>query len=61
MDALAMFERHDARQEAALLRRPICCECGQHIQEEKFFRFDLKNYCVDCMESHMEYTEDFEN
>jgi hypothetical protein len=49
-DALDMWEKHDAEQEAALEMLPICCECGNRIQDEFCFHINDEAMHISCME-----------
>ncbi len=43
------FLRWDRELEARLARRPRCCRCGRHLQDDGF---DIHGrlYCRDCLE-----------
>ena len=47
-------EAYTQRQEAWLNRRPICCECGDHIQDDTLFLIADKIYCEKCMRREFE-------
>ena len=47
---LADFLAHDAEQEEALSRWPICECCGEPIQEDYYFTTDEGNICEECFE-----------
>jgi formylmethanofuran dehydrogenase subunit E len=49
-DLLSDFARYDAEQEREAKRLPVCCECGEHIQDEYLYDIDGDLYCGDCME-----------
>lgn len=49
-DPLADFHRHDAMQEEALSRCPICACCKYPIQEDYCFETDMGDYCEECFE-----------
>lgn len=53
------FARYDADQHEELSYRPICCECGEPIQDEQFFIFNGEFYCEHCLGNHKHYTDDF--
>lgn len=58
-DPIRDAEAHDRKQEAWLVRRPICCECDRHIQEDTLFNINGKVYCISCLEAEfMEYIEE---
>lgn len=43
------FERHQAEQDAWLKRRPVCVECGEHIQDDFLYDINGDIYCEECM------------
>lgn len=53
MDAYEAWERHDAEQEKWLQSRPVCSECGEHIQEEHLFDIDGDLVCEGCLNDYM--------
>lgn len=40
MEAYDLWASNDARKEKWLASRPICCACGEHIQDEKAFYYN---------------------
>ena len=44
-DPVADFERYDAEKERWLARRPICCICKEHIQEDKMIYYNGNQCC----------------
>ena len=60
-DPIADFHRHEQEREDWLRKRPVCCECDQHIQGERLCEFEGETICLDCLkENHLKFTEDFE-
>lgn len=51
-DPAADFARHDAEQEAWLAKRPVCADCGHHIQEEEAYYINGEWICERCMDSY---------
>lgn len=45
------FSLHDAEQEAWLARRPVCADCGEHIQESHYYLINDETICPDCLEA----------
>ena len=43
------FVIHDAKQEDWLNKRPVCEECGEHIQDEYLFEIAGVIYCEECV------------
>lgn len=52
-DNLERWERHDREQEEWLQKRPVCVECGEHIQEEHLYEIDGDLVCEDCLKDYM--------
>ena len=48
-DPIDAFHQHEAAQERWLRSRPVCVECGEHIQDEYAFYIDGEWICEDCM------------
>ena len=50
---------HDAECERWLMRRPVCDKCGNHIQDDHFFRLDREIVCPDCIDDWLkDYREE---
>lgn len=59
-DPVADAMRHDAEQQRALDRQPICCECDHPIQTEECFEFNGELICPNCLkENHRKWTDDY--
>lgn len=43
------YDRWEADQEAWLNARPVCAECGEHIQDEYAYRIGNDLICEDCL------------
>ena len=47
-------ERIAARADRWLLERPVCCDCGRHIIQERYFPLeDGSPLCPDCVRDRM--------
>ena len=57
-DPVSDFERHDAEQERARRKLPVCCECKDHIQQETAVRINGNWYCDGCLENMREEIEE---
>ena len=58
-DNYSMWESKEREHDRWLKTRPICCECEEHIQDERCFEFDGKYICERCLEqNHRKWTED---
>ena len=55
------FLRKEREERIWLSRRPICCECEQHIQGEECYEIDEgKLVCPACLDEHYKkWTEDY--
>ena len=51
-DAYDLWEVHDARQEKALAKRPVCADCDNHIQEEEAYYINGEWICTSCMDAY---------
>lgn len=49
-DPAADFNRWDAEQTAWLRKRPVCCYCGEHIQDDYFYQINDEVMCKDCLD-----------
>lgn len=59
-DALSDFDSYSAEQEAELQKLPKCCECGEPIQSDICFEFDLGLICPDCLSrNHRKLVDDY--
>lgn len=60
------FYRWELYQEERLNRRPICAICGEPIQEETMYMFNVPGYslsapitiCPQCMDDALTYIEE---
>ena len=54
-------ERYMRVQDIKLERRPMCCNCRRHIQDEEALHFQTREedvwLCLDCVEDKTEYIE----
>lgn len=57
-DPIADFLRHDAEQEKALMRLPICKICGEHIQQDMAVCIHKDFYCDSCLDELREVIGD---
>ena len=51
-DNYDMWKEHDREQEEALEALPICCECGQAIQDEYCIHINDMAMHISCMEEY---------
>lgn len=58
-DPLGDFDRWDAEQERELERLPICCECGNRIEDDFCYEINDEIICEACMEQYRKFTSDF--
>lgn len=52
MDNYDMWKEHEWEKERWLKKRPICHECGEHIQEDYAWQFNGKYICEECLNQH---------
>lgn len=57
-DPLADFDRYEWRKEDELKKRPVCTECGEHIQDDVAYYFGGTWVCEECMNRHRRYIEE---
>ena len=43
---------HDAEQDAWLQERPVCCWCGEAVQEDHYYLISDEVCCPECLESY---------
>ena len=53
-DNYDQFLRHESDLELRLKKRPICSECGEHIQDDYAYRKDGLWTCQRCMNEYLE-------
>ena len=55
-DPVKDAERYAQEQEEEMMENsPVCCECGEHIVEDFYYRIVDDIYCEDCMHKHLEW------
>lgn len=55
------FDRWDMELERRRARRPVCVECGEHIQDETAFCKNDIWTCEKCIEKQRTWIEDYED
>jgi formylmethanofuran dehydrogenase subunit E len=59
-DNYSQWENHERQQEAWLRKRPVCCYCGEHIQDDYFYQINDEVICKDCLDGQFrKYVEDY--
>ena len=59
-DNYSLFQRREAQREARLRKRPVCCYCEEHIQDDQLFDINGELYCRSCLISNFRKdTEDY--
>ena len=59
-DALDMWETHDAEQEEAFKKLPVCDYCNRHIDDDYLYDLEGDIICESCMNKHFrKHTEDY--
>lgn len=49
-DPVADFDRWDEAQNDWLVKRPVCADCGEHIQDDHCYEINDEYICPRCME-----------
>ena len=57
-DPVRDYSRWETEQYLKELKRPVCCDCGEHIMDEYMWEFHGQFYCERCVEDHKEAIED---
>ena len=57
-DNYEMWERHERKMELRIRKRPVCCECGERIQDEYAYHKDRLWYHMACMAEYLEPVEE---
>lgn len=61
MDNYAMWQAKEREEERWLNKKPICCRCGRHIQDENLFDINDELYHEECaFDEFRKWTEDYE-
>lgn len=47
-DPISDFHRYEAERQREIEKLPVCCDCGDHIQDD-LYDIDGDLYCEDCM------------
>ena len=53
-DNYDLFCKHQDEQDNCLKRLPVCCECGEPIQDDFLYCIDDELFCKECMEDNFE-------
>lgn len=61
-DNYDLWDAYDVMREERLARRPVCCYCKEHIQEEHGYEFGDGICCEECAEEKIweKVKEDYE-
>lgn len=51
-DNYDLYVEHEMEEQEWLESRPICSECGEHIQDEYAYKIGGRLICKCCMESY---------
>lgn len=54
----ADFDRWDAEQQRQLELLPVCCECGEPIQDDFCYQINDEVICEACIEQYKKFTAD---
>ena len=42
----------DVELEMKLAQNPICCECGEYVNDDSYYDIEGNVYCPDCIDNH---------
>jgi len=51
-DPVRDAERHFARQEHELSKRPVCIHCEEPVQDSRYVEINDEVYCFDCIKTY---------
>lgn len=57
-DPAADYDAYDRAQAEEMKRLPICCECGNRIEDEFCYQFNDEVICEDCVAQYRKFTAD---
>ena len=52
-DPVLDSERYAREQDRKAAEGPICCECGEPVYEDFYYRFEDDILCESCVEKHL--------
>lgn len=52
------YDAYCREQDRAMEQLPICCECGERIEDEYCYEINDEIICETCMEQYRKYTMD---
>lgn len=59
-DPIRDAERYEAEQERRLSELPVCCYCGEPIQDDHYYLINGEEYCEECLDDQFrKRTEDY--
>jgi formylmethanofuran dehydrogenase subunit E len=56
-DPVADAEAYTAEQDERLEQRPVCDECGKHIQDDYCYIIDGRRVCPECIKDYREWID----
>ena len=60
IDNYDIWRAHDDKLEKQLAERPVCADCGNHVQDEHFYLINDEVICPRCLEDgYRRYVEDY--
>lgn len=51
-DPVADAAAYSEEQDRALARRPVCADCGEHIQDDYYYEIAGRKICPKCIEDY---------
>lgn len=58
IDVNDLYNAHERKQEEWLKSRPVCCKCGDPIQDEFGYFVDNDWICQECMKDFIKWIEE---
>lgn len=60
-DNYDLWSLHDAEQQKQLAKLPVCCMCGEPIQDEYYYLINDDILCQECLENNFrKETDEYE-
>lgn len=56
-DPLEDFQYHEEEQDRWRNSRPMCDECGEHIQDDIMYEIGSSTYCESCIEKFRKFID----
>lgn len=54
-DPVRDAETYAEEMEDRISELPVCCECGEHIQDDCYYDIEGQIYCESCLDKHRQW------